>query len=104
MAMSLVMMALFFAGNSVFAYHQHISIGYTNQTDREDEVPDCSVGGCGSKSCSIGASVNIWIIGASVQNAISCDTGYYACCNLGNTHCFQSSNCPVVDDIEEIDD
>lgn len=104
MFLGVVMMALFFVGNNAFADQHQLSGNHIEHRDGDSEVPNCMSGGCGTTSCNIGGSVSIWKIGASVQHGVSCGDGYYACCNLPNSHCFNSSNCPVVDEIEEVDD
>lgn len=104
MFLGVVMMALFFVGSNAFADQHPVSGNYVEHRGDDSEVPNCMSGGCGSKICNYGGSVNIWKIGASVQHGVSCGDGYYACCNILNSHCFNSSNCPVEDDIEETGD
>ncbi len=104
LVLGIVMLALFFAGSNAFADQRQLSGSPVEHRDDDDGVPNCMSGGCGTNACNIGGSVTIWKIGASVQHGVSCGDGYYACCNILNSHCFNSSNCPVVDDIEEVDD
>ncbi len=99
-----IAMLVLFAGSNAFADQHRISGNSVEHRDNDDGVPDCMSGGCGTNACNVGGSVSIWKIGASVQHGVSCGDGYYACCNILNSHCFNSSNCPVVDDIEEVDD
>lgn len=55
---------------------------YGNKSDRKDE--DCSSGGEGSSSCSVAGSVgNVKSNGCSV----TCESGYYACCNDSSFKC-----------------
>lgn len=48
--------------------------------DTEDVV--CIHGGPGATSCEIGGGIDIAGSGVSVACAVTCDSGYYACCGL----------------------
>lgn len=104
MIFGIAMLAMIFAGNNAFAVQAPLSENYVENRTDNDEEPNCTSGGCGTLACSIGGGISIFKIGANIQQGVSCESGYYACCNISHSHCFNSSNCPTVDDIEEVDD
>lgn len=51
---------------------------------------DCNTGGPGSSSCTDSGSVTVLgIFTFSYENSISCDDGYYACCNGDGASCIE---------------
>ena len=97
MVMGMMIGALFMIGNNVFADHS-FSAGASYHSDFENRSVSCTAGGCGASSCALGASVNVWIIGAGFQVSISCQEGYHACCNSSGASCLPPSNCSDLDD------
>ncbi len=97
--MGITIGALFMIGNNVFADHS-LNTGTSHYSDYDNRSVSCAAGGCGASSCSLAASGNVWIIGASFQVSISCQDGYHACCNAVGASCLAPSNCPDLDDQE----
>jgi len=51
---------------------------------------DCNTGGPGSSSCTDSGSVTYFrLISFSYESSISCNDGYYACCNADGASCIE---------------
>lgn len=96
--LSIAVLALFFAGSSVYADQRQSINDHTAYNERESEEPDCTSGGCGSNQCSVGSGVSIFKIGVNLTHGVSCESGYYACCNIGQSNCIPATNCPDLND------
>lgn len=59
---------------------------------------DCSHGGSGASSCSVGLGGGAGGVNLNGACSVSCMVGYYACCNLGNCRCVPMTVTGEVDD------
>lgn len=57
---------------------------------------DCNTGGPGASSCTDSGSFNVslihWSISFGYENSVTCQDGYYACCNSETAKCVESDN------------
>lgn len=62
---------------------------------------ECNTGGPGASSCTDSGSVSILygLTSFSYENSISCDEGYYACCNGDRASCIEESE-PESDSVQ----